>query len=66
MIPTAAKTAEAESAFEGLDSNKDGALSTEEWERSRNARKRFADAKVEIQMPLLKAKFVENYVKLSK
>ncbi len=60
------KVVEAESAFDGLDSNKDGALSTEEWERSRNARKRFADAKVEIQMPLLKAKFVENYVKLSK
>lgn len=60
------KVADAESAFDGLDSNKDGALSTEEWERSRNARKRFADAKVEIQMPLLKAKFVENYVKLSK
>ena len=62
------KIAAAESAFDFLDSSgaKDGVLSAEEWERSRNARKLFTDAKVEIQIPLTKAKFVENYVKLSK
>ena len=62
------KVAAAESAFDFLDSSgaKDGVLSAEEWERSRNARKLFTDAKVEIQLPLTKAKFVENYVKLSK
>ena len=58
------KIADAGNAFDFLDANKDGALSAEEWERSRNARKRFADAKFEVQIPLTKAKFVENYVKL--
>lgn len=62
------KVAAAESAFDFLDSSgtKDGLLSAEEWERSRGARKMFTDAKVEVQIPLSKAKFVENYVKLSK
>ena len=60
------KTVAAESAFDFLDQEKDGKLSEEEWQRSRNARKMFADAKVEIQMPLTKAKFVEHYIKLSK
>lgn len=62
------KVAAAESAFDFLDSSgtKDGMLSAEEWERSRGARKMFTDAKVEVQIPLSKAKFVENYVKLSK
>ncbi len=62
------KVAAAESAFDFLDSSgtKDGLLSAEEWERSRGARKMFTDAKVEVQIPLTKAKFVENYVKLSK
>ncbi|MDB5335574.1 MAG: hypothetical protein JWN70_1193 [Planctomycetaceae bacterium] len=65
------KVAAAESAFDFLDKEdasgkKDGILSAEEWERSRGARKLFTDAKVEVQIPLTKAKFVENYVKLSK
>lgn len=62
------KVAAAESAFDFLDSSgtKDGLLSAEEWERSRGARKMFTDAKVDVQIPLTKAKFVENYVKLSK
>lgn len=69
--PVDPKTAAAESAFDFLDKEdasgkKDGLLSAEEWERSRNARKLFTDAKVEVQIPLSKAKFVENYVKLSK
>lgn len=65
------KLAAAESAFDYLDKQdasgqKDGLLSAEEWERSRGARKLFSEAKVEVQLPLTKAKFVENYVKLSK
>lgn len=60
------KTVAAESAFDFLDQEKDGKLSEEEWQRSRNARKMFSDAKVEVQMPLSKEKFVEHYIKLSK
>lgn len=63
--PADLKTVAAESAFDYLDKDKDGALSQEELERSRNARKLFTDAKLEIQYPFPKQKFVENYVKLS-
>ena len=64
--PADLKTVAAESAFNFLDKDRDGALSLEELERSRNARKLFSDAKLEIQYPFSKQKFVENYVKLSK
>ncbi|MES2792366.1 MAG: hypothetical protein V4719_22300 [Planctomycetota bacterium] len=69
--PADPKVAGAEMAFDYLDKEdasgkKDGVLSAEEFARSRNASKMFADAKIEIQYPLTKQKFVENYVKLSK
>lgn len=63
--PTDLKTVAAQGAFEGLDTDKNGQLTEEEWQRSRYARKLFTEAKVEVQFPIAKTKFVEHYVKLA-
>lgn len=63
--PADLKTVAAQGAFEGLDTDKNGQLTEEEWQRSRYARKLFTDAKVEITFPLAKTKFIESYVKLA-
>lgn len=48
-------------AFVGLDSNRDGTLTEDEWQRSRNARSKFERAGVAISFPIQQAQFVELY-----
>jgi hypothetical protein len=63
--PADIKTVAAQSAFDLLDTDKNGQLSEDEWNRSRYARKLFTEAKVELKLPLAKTTFVENYKKLA-
>ena len=50
-------------AFQSLDVNKDGQLTQDEWERSRNTRRRFEKAKITVTLPVKQAQFVELYRK---
>lgn len=50
-------------AFVGLDSNRDGKLSDEEWRRSRSARSKFEKAGVKITLPIDQAEFIKLYNK---
>lgn len=66
---TTTKSASPESSpgiksFVSLDSNRDGKLTEEEWNRSRTTRGKFAKAGVEITFPIQQAQFVELYDKV--
>lgn len=50
--------------FVGLDSNSDGKLTEEEWQRSRTARGKFEKAGIAISFPIQQAQFVELYKKV--
>ena len=50
--------------FVGLDSNSDGTLTEEEWQRSRTARGKFEKAGIAISFPIQQAQFVELYQKV--
>ena len=50
-------------AFLSLDVNKDGQLTSEEWDRSRNTRRRFERAKIAVTLPIKQAQFAELYRK---
>ncbi len=68
-VKAASTTAATESSpgvksFVGLDSNRDGKLSEEEWHRSRTARGKFEKAKIELKFPVERAQFVELYNKV--
>ena len=68
-MKSASATATTESSpgvksFVGLDSNRDGKLSEEEWRRSRTARAKFEKAKIELKFPVDQAQFVELYNKV--
>ena len=68
-MKSASATATTESSpgiksFVGLDSNRDGKLSEEEWRRSRTARGKFEKAKIELKFPVDQAQFVEMYNKV--
>jgi len=47
--------------FVGLDNNRDGTLSSEEWQRSRTARGKFEKAGIAISLPIKQAEFLELY-----
>lgn len=51
-------------SFVGLDSNRDGKLSEDEWRRSRRTREKFENAKIELKFPLDQAQYVELYNKV--
>ena len=51
-------------SFVGLDSNRDGKLSEDEWRRSRTTRGKFEKAKIELKFPVEQAQFVEMYNKV--
>lgn len=63
--PADLKTVAAQGAFDLLDTDKNGQLSEDEWNRSRYAKKLFTEGKVELKFPLAKASFVETYKKLA-
>ncbi len=48
-------------AFVGLDEDRDGKLTDEEWQRSRSARSKFEKAGIAISFPIQQAQFVELY-----
>ncbi len=50
-------------AFQSLDVNKDGQITQEEWERSRNTRQRFEKLGIKVTMPIKQTPFVELYRK---
>lgn len=50
-------------AFVSLDVNKDGQITQDEWERSRNTRRRFEKAKISVILPIKQAQFVDLYRK---
>ena len=50
-------------AFLSLDVNKDGQITQDEWERSRNTRRRFEKAKIVVTLPIKQAQFVDLYRK---
>lgn len=47
--------------FVGLDNDRDGKLTEEEWQRSRTARGKFEKAGIAISLPIQQAQFVELY-----
>lgn len=47
--------------FVGLDNDRDGTLTDEEWQRSRTARGKFEKAGIAISLPIKQAQFVELY-----
>lgn len=47
--------------FVGLDNDRDGKLTDEEWKRSRTARSKFEKAGIAISLPIQQAQFVELY-----
>ena len=47
--------------FVGLDNDRDGKLTEEEWQRSRTARGKFEKAGIAISFPIQQAQFVELY-----
>lgn len=47
--------------FVGLDNDRDGKLTDEEWQRSRTARGKFEKAGIAISLPIQQAQFVELY-----
>ncbi len=47
--------------FVGLDNDRDGTLTDEEWKRSRTARGKFEKAGIAISLPIKQAQFVELY-----
>lgn len=47
--------------FVGLDNDRDGKLTEEEWQRSRTARSKFEKAGIAISLPIQQAQFVELY-----
>ena len=47
--------------FVGLDTNRDGTLTDEEWQRSRTARGKFEKAGIAVSFPIQQAQFVEMY-----
>jgi hypothetical protein len=51
----------AETAFNLLDRDKDGAISEEEWQRSLTTKSRFERAGITVSFPLPKADFVRQY-----
>ncbi len=63
--PADLKTVAAQGAFDLLDTDKNGQLSDDEWNRSRYAKKLFTEAKAEFKLPLPKSNFVETYKKLA-
>lgn len=65
QAPLDPKAGAAQGVFDLVDTNKDGELNEEEWNRSRHARKLFSENKVEIKFPLSKQKFTEEYVKIA-
>lgn len=54
----------ARSTFRNLDRNNDGQLTQEEWQRSRNTRTKFENAKIEMAFPIQVEEFVKRYLKL--
>ncbi len=69
VIKPASSSAATESSagaksFVGLDSNRDGKLSEEEWRRSRRTREKFENAKIELKFPVDQAQYVELYNKV--
>ena len=50
-------------AFLSLDVNKDGQITQDEWERSRNTRRRFEKSKISVSLPIKQAQFVDLYRK---
>lgn len=61
---TALPTTAGMKVFVGLDSNRDGTLTDEEWQRSRTARSKFEKAGIAISFPIQQAQFVEMYKKV--
>ncbi len=47
--------------FVGLDNDRDGTLTEEEWQRSRTARGKFEKAGIAVSLPIKQAQFVELY-----
>ncbi|RLT01645.1 MAG: hypothetical protein DWI21_18345 [Planctomycetota bacterium] len=47
--------------FVGLDNDRDGTLTEEEWQRSRTARGKFEKAGIAVSFPIQQAQFVELY-----
>ncbi len=67
-MKTASASATTESSpgiksFVGLDSNRDGKLSEDEWRRSRTTRGKFEKAKIELKFPVEQAQYVELFNK---
>lgn len=52
--------------FAVLDRDKDGTLTSEEWNRSQSTRKKFQDAKVEVPLPASQDQFIAKYLDLNK
>ena len=61
---TATESSPGVKSFVGLDSNRDGKLSEDEWRRSRTTRGKFEKAKIELKFPVEQAQFVELYNKV--
>ena len=57
--PTVVENSPGVKAFVGLDTDSDGKLTDEEWERSRSAKAKFEKAGVAISFPIQQAQFVE-------
>ena len=53
----------ADTAFNLLDKDKDGSLSDAEWEKSFLAKKKFADAGIEVRFPLSRDEFSRQFPK---
>lgn len=54
---------QAVTAFTGLDVNKDGQITEDEWARSRNTRRMFEKANITVTLPIKQTQFMELYSK---
>lgn len=61
--PSATDNSPGAVAFLSLDVNKDGQITQDEWERSRNTRRRFEKSKISVSLPIKQAPFVDLYRK---
>lgn len=59
--PTPVEMTAGMKVFVGLDNDRDGTLTGEEWQRSRTARGKFEKAGIAISFPIKQAQFVELY-----
>lgn len=56
----------ARSNFRNLDRNNDDRLTAEEWQRSRNTRMRFEQAKITLEFPIQVEAFVKKYLEMDR